>query len=75
MVEPIKFPGFFMETKHYAGHEDKPTVNTHNPYAGISQPGSSYASPVQTQPVVQTTVVTQTYSSPPLPVPTNQLRV
>jgi hypothetical protein len=36
-VEPIKFPGFFMEHKVYAGAEDTGKINTQNPYAGIQQ--------------------------------------
>jgi len=54
-----------METKHYAGQEEKATLNNQNPYAGIQQP-TGYGAQPQT-----TTVVTQSYSSPPLPITPN----
>jgi hypothetical protein len=61
-VEPIRFPGFFMENRTYTG-ATQADMQHHNPYAGVNtaQP-QGYGQPVVTQ---QTVVVTHT----PLPIP------
>jgi len=61
-VDPIKFPGFFMEGRTYTG-ATQAEMQHHNPYAGVSAPQGYGAQPVVTQ---QTTVVTH---HTPLPVP------
>jgi len=68
-VEPIRFPGFFMENRTYTG-ATAGEVQHHNPYAGLStsSPQGYGASPtVVTQ---QTTVVTHSHVPLPTPVAT-----
>jgi len=63
-VEPIKFPGWFMEAKQYTGAQPE-AMSHQNPYGGVSGTPvpTGYGTPVVTQ---QTTVVTT--QAPMLPV-------
>lgn len=62
LVEPIKFTGFFMESKQYAGGEGSASsgdkLNSANPYAGIQSTPQGYGQPQQV------TVTTTQYVQP-----------
>jgi len=67
-VEPIKFPGFFMESRVYAGITPS-DLSHQNPYAGVSSAstsGNPYMTPSPTVVTTQTTVVTTAPVLPPL---------
>jgi len=61
-VEPIKFPGFFLEARNY-GVEEK--INTHNPYASTVHQTSAPQG-YGAQPAVVTVTTVQSMPLPPV---------
>jgi hypothetical protein len=63
-VDPIRFPGFFMENRTYTG-ASQVEMQHHNPYAGVTTAPTGYGQPV----VVQTQTVVTHHQPLPIPVP------